>query len=247
MKSMPLFSIVLFSLLAGCSANFPYGRSMDRHNFVSDPHMPKTILLIDSMTKQEVTRWDIPVGKKLVVDLEHEADWTASMNVAEPAHRLTWVIIDVDHRFYSPTHENHLALSGNPVYLRMYDTRKAPPRPQGAVPATSPTAAPAAPVKPDIDLPLAPPPPKETQPRPVETDLQPNREPIKPADVPPPAVEPAEPIQPQPGEPKYPLDEILEKQKKQQGSVLDSTQPGQPEPPDEQKPVGEDLEPDLPQ
>ncbi len=260
MKFTSTLYVLILGLLAGCSANFPYGRSMDRHNFVSDAHMPKTILLIDSVTKQEVTRWDVPVGKTLVVDLEHEADWTAGMHVADPAYKVTWAIIDNKSKWYLPTNEQSLALNGNPVYLRMYDTRQAPPRPQDSIPSAPAVQPTTTPVKPDQDRPLPPQPPTE---QPKSQD-QPEYKPV-PRYHPKPYMPDDEALKPQtgiqspaqtaPGEPKYPLDEILEKQNRPQGSTLDSTRPAeppapQPEPPAE-KPtdepdIGGDLEPDLP-
>jgi len=100
----------------GC-AKFPYGASFDRHNFVSTPARPVTVILEDALTREELVRIDVPVGKKLVMDFDHKTDWAAGPSSALPAEEVRWQVLPPDKTF-SGTLRNQMRLSGNPVRMR---------------------------------------------------------------------------------------------------------------------------------
>ncbi|MBI1373033.1 MAG: hypothetical protein GC159_09755 [Phycisphaera sp.] len=115
-------AVTLLLGAAGCSTHFPYGRSIDRHNFESTPLLPVTLTLVDSVTHETLWSLDVPVGKMAVVDLEHKHDNTAQQTAAEPAYKMRWAVLDTGTTFADLP--NTLELPGNPVLLKM--THRAP-------------------------------------------------------------------------------------------------------------------------
>jgi hypothetical protein len=79
-----LLSLALTLAMTGCSTGFPYAGSFDRHSFVSTDTVPLTFVLRDTTAGAELLRIDIPVRKKLVVDLEHKHDYVGAMTSALP-------------------------------------------------------------------------------------------------------------------------------------------------------------------
>jgi len=103
--------------IAGCSTRFPYGTSWDRHNFLSTPHQPVTLTLVDTVTGDELWKLNVPVNKMAVVDLEHKDDWTPGQTPAMPAHQIKWGVMDPGEALGSLPHTQQL--NGNPVKLKM--------------------------------------------------------------------------------------------------------------------------------
>lgn len=119
-----LLAVVL--LTGGCarsySAKFPYGRSIDRHNFVSTPDLPLTVTLKDTITGEELLRVDVPVYKQLIIDLEHKKDWNATLTPALPAETCTWDVVDAGRNIaaqWDGKLKNRMNLPGNPVILKV--------------------------------------------------------------------------------------------------------------------------------
>jgi len=117
MNRFALLAVLIAALVAGCSTKFPYGISWDRHNFSSDYHLPKHVELIDTTNGETVWETDVPVGKQLVIDLQHDAKWTPNMSPATPATAMRWEIHD--HGSFVSVLDNYKELSGNPVLLKM--------------------------------------------------------------------------------------------------------------------------------
>jgi hypothetical protein len=46
------------------------GASWDRYTYVSRPHSPKTVTIVDTRTEEVVFTMDIPVGQQLVFDID---------------------------------------------------------------------------------------------------------------------------------------------------------------------------------
>lgn len=109
-------ALALTLAAAGC-VKFPYGASFDRHNFVSTPARPLTIILEDALTREELLRVDVPVGKKLVMDFDHKTDWAAGPSSGLAAEEVRWQVFPPDKTF-SGTLRNHMRLTGNPVRMR---------------------------------------------------------------------------------------------------------------------------------
>jgi len=180
-----MWMVMASVLLSGCGGggglwtmNWPYGASWDRHNFLSTPHRPLTILLEDTVTKDVVWKLDIPVNKMAVVDFEHEVDWTPGLQPAMPAYVVYWSIVDPGAKVGTMDHEQKL--NGNPVLMRMVI------RKPGEDAADIPVAQPA--TEPDT----GPAPKLDEQPVPTKTpDVVPTKQPKQPAeDVEPDSVEP---------------------------------------------------------
>ena len=101
--------------VAACSASFPYGMSLDRHNFTSSHHLPKRVKLVDTTNGETVWSLDVPVGKKAVVDFETDSTWNASLRGAFPASKVYWDVMPPDTKLAKLEHSKEL--SGRPVRL----------------------------------------------------------------------------------------------------------------------------------
>jgi hypothetical protein len=143
-----LAAILLASTLAsaGCSidsaftgldsARFPYGASKDRHNFLSTEHRPIDLMLIDTVTGEQVWELSVPVGRMAIVDLDHKEDWNTSLYGSAPAFRIRWQIMDPGALIAYLDEKQEL--DGHPVVLKMQirerttvasGPRAEPPRP----------------------------------------------------------------------------------------------------------------------
>lgn len=101
--------------VAACSASFPYGMSLDRHNFTSSHHLPKRVKLVDTTNGETVWSLDVPVGKKAVVDFETDSTGNASLRGAFPANKVYWDVMPPDTKLAKLQHSKEL--SGRPVRL----------------------------------------------------------------------------------------------------------------------------------
>ena len=111
-------AVALVLFVAGCKTSFPYGASLDRHNFLSTPSNPLSLALEDAITGEELLRIDVPVGKMLVIDFERRVDWAPAQTPGLPAHRVEWDIVEPD-RVVKAYLSNGMDLPGNPVRMRM--------------------------------------------------------------------------------------------------------------------------------
>lgn len=118
---------VALTATTGCQTKFPYMASYDRHNFVSTPHHPVSVELLDTVTDEIVWRLDVPVYKKAVVDLEHTSDWNETQQGSLPAYRVSWKVMNIGDNVNVLDQKQNLA--GNPVLLR-YVIRDAPELPE---------------------------------------------------------------------------------------------------------------------
>jgi hypothetical protein len=115
-RGFTILTLALAFAAGGCT-KFPYGASFDRHNFVSTPSRPMTIILEDALTREELLRIDVPIGKKVVIDFDHKTDWAAGPSSAMPAEEVRWQVFPPDKTF-SGKLRNQMRLSGNPVRIR---------------------------------------------------------------------------------------------------------------------------------
>jgi len=150
-RTFALVAITLIATLVGC-AKFPYGMSLDRHNFISTPHQPLTVSIKDTITGEELLRVDVPIYKQLLIDFEHKHDWTPAQGPALPAEVVHWEVIDADRLMAggpSGILKNRLDLPGNPVKIvvdvREAESLAAAPTYQPAGTDTSGSSGPAAP------------------------------------------------------------------------------------------------------
>lgn len=78
--ALPLAALLTMAGLSACAGpGYSYrsyhdeggsGASDDKMVYVSRPHDPKTITLIDTRTGEALWTMDVPVGRKLVIDFE---------------------------------------------------------------------------------------------------------------------------------------------------------------------------------
>lgn len=109
---------------AACSANFPYGMSLNRHNFVSTHHIPLRLELVDTVNGETVWTLNVPAGKQAVVEFENPDTWDASQRGAKPANEVRWEILETDAKIAKL--ENTKDLSGRPVLLKVHKRELAP-------------------------------------------------------------------------------------------------------------------------
>lgn len=77
----------LIALVAALSV----GCSRDRHEFYSTPELPTSVALTDPRTREVVWSKDIPVGHRMVVDLDREGESELTGVKANlPATRVKW-------------------------------------------------------------------------------------------------------------------------------------------------------------
>lgn len=109
-------ALALFTGSTGC-VHSPYGMSLDRHNYTSTPHTPLTLTLVDTMTGETVWSIDVPMLKKVVIDVDHDDHWTTSLTPTTRPNEIRWGIFEPDQRFGVLTEKQKL--SGNPVVLKV--------------------------------------------------------------------------------------------------------------------------------
>lgn len=151
-RGLAMSALALALAATGC-VKFPYGSSIDKHNFVSTPSRPLTISVEDALTRDELLRIDVPVGKKLVIDFGHKTDWSGGPSSAMSAETVRWQVLPPGKTFKGQL-RNEMALSGNPVRMKVtirepqsmidadapdYQPTGAGPRPEGAGPRYQPS------------------------------------------------------------------------------------------------------------
>jgi len=141
--------LALAATLTGCwTTRWPYGMSLDRHNFISTPSMPLTVVLRDTVTKEDLLRLEVPVGQELVIDLEHEADRTPALTRALPAESVSWEFFDVNRKIPVAGQLKHeMDLPGNNVLLKVVVREPVSAEaPEGMAPAPGAGMEPAVPI-----------------------------------------------------------------------------------------------------
>lgn len=132
--------LTILTATTGClTSRFPYYGSYDRHNFASTATTPLNVTLKDVITGENVLDIDVPVRQMLVIDLEHQEDYTAGIYNAYPAEKVFWEILPVGTVFPGLL-ANEMKLTGNPVLLKV--TVREPTPGEGGMPTYQPTEKP---------------------------------------------------------------------------------------------------------
>ncbi len=125
-RTIGLITLAALLIVTGCarshSAKFPYGRSIDRHNFMSTPDMPLSVSIKDTISGEELLRVDVPVYKQLILDFEHKHDWTPAQTPGLPAEYVTWQVVDAGRLLVGGVDgklKNRMDLRGNPVIVKV--------------------------------------------------------------------------------------------------------------------------------
>lgn len=122
--TLSLLLVAALAATTACSASFPYGRSMNRHNFVSTHHIPLRLELVDTVNGETVWSLDVPAGKQAVVEFENPDTWNASQRGAMPANEVRWELMDPDAKFADLDRSKEL--SGRPVLLKVHHRELSP-------------------------------------------------------------------------------------------------------------------------
>ncbi|MAX25552.1 MAG: hypothetical protein CMJ19_13710 [Phycisphaeraceae bacterium] len=70
--------------------------SIDRHTFRSTPHLPATVVLMDTTTHEEFWKMDVPVCMRLRLDFSREPEIEGFVYNGNPASELTWTLMPDD-------------------------------------------------------------------------------------------------------------------------------------------------------
>ncbi|MCW5775192.1 MAG: hypothetical protein KIS87_01925, partial [Phycisphaeraceae bacterium] len=126
------------------------GAAIDEYTYVSTPHTPQTITVVDTRTGESVFAMDVPVGKQLVINFDDKdvqsEDWMSGV--------MRWRLMPAGQRYGRLTNR----ISVPPPSSRRVDVtlRAYPEFPPGGKPTAADTHAAAAT---RVDSPPVPPPP----------------------------------------------------------------------------------------
>ncbi|HAI14443.1 MAG TPA: hypothetical protein DCM28_22250 [Phycisphaerales bacterium] len=70
--------------------------SIDRHTFRSTPHLPATVVLMDTTNHEEFWKMDVPVCMRLRLDFSREPEVEGAVYNRNPASELTWTLMSDD-------------------------------------------------------------------------------------------------------------------------------------------------------
>lgn len=87
--------------LTGCYVEGGAGASLDRHVYVSTEFRPVTLTVFDANTRQPQWSYDVPVGKKLVLEFYDDA----YPDEAYTTTKMKWDVWDQDQIFGAPGQE----------------------------------------------------------------------------------------------------------------------------------------------
>lgn len=79
-------------MLTGCWEDV----SIDRHTFRSTPHLPATVVLMDTTNHEEFWKMDVPVCMRLRLDFSRKPEIDGIISNPNPASELTWTLMPDD-------------------------------------------------------------------------------------------------------------------------------------------------------
>ncbi|MCC6581408.1 MAG: hypothetical protein IT440_13305 [Phycisphaeraceae bacterium] len=122
MSRLTFLALVGAAMMAG--GCLEHGVSIDRHTYTSTPHQPTTITLVDTTTKEEFWKMDIPVCMRLRLDFDRSPESEGFYNNLNPASKLNWMLLPLDSG--SPVDKGTCFFSGCRPFLIKVAYRKAP-------------------------------------------------------------------------------------------------------------------------
>jgi len=87
-----IIAMVALMFLTGCWEDV----SIDRHTFRSTPHLPATVVLMDTTTGEEFWKMDVPVCMRLRLDFSREPETEGLKYNRNPASEMTWTLMSDD-------------------------------------------------------------------------------------------------------------------------------------------------------
>lgn len=124
-RAIAALSLLGLLCLAGCSN--------DRHVFYSTPDQPTTVVLADSITGRTLWEKEVPVQRKLVLDLDREGDVEImKVDPRKPATKMRWKLYDMRSNDKLEDHEQELP--GTPIVMRVKLRAPEMPDPPEATP-----------------------------------------------------------------------------------------------------------------
>lgn len=115
-----LSTAVLMSLLisTGCAtSHFPTGQTLNRHIYTSTRDLPIAVSIVDLSSGNTLAKWNVPLNKKLVIDLGPDEYQLANMSGYIPAKYVEWAIFNPDDSVYKLPNKRNLP--GNPVLIKL--------------------------------------------------------------------------------------------------------------------------------
>jgi hypothetical protein len=123
-------------LISGCtSVKFPQGASTGMHIYVSTPHSPKELTVVDTVTRETLWVLPIPVNHKAAVHFAYGKTWLPTTTGAGGPQVMRWGVFTLDQDYVMGTLANQQMLSGNPVRIEVNVRKKARDKPIQAIPS----------------------------------------------------------------------------------------------------------------
>jgi hypothetical protein len=123
-------------LISGCtSLRFPQGSSNGMHIYVSTPHSPKELTVVDTVTREPIWILPIPVNHKAAIQFQYGKTWLPTTTGASGPQVLRWGVFTLDQDYVMGELANQQVLSGNPVRIEVNVRKKPRDKPVPAIPS----------------------------------------------------------------------------------------------------------------
>lgn len=119
MKAILSTAVLVTMLIStGCTtSHFPTGQTLNRHIYTSTQDLPISVSIVDLSSGNTVAKWNVPLNKKLVIDLGPDEHALANMSGYVPAKYVEWAIFNPDDSIYKLSNKRNLP--GNPVIIKL--------------------------------------------------------------------------------------------------------------------------------
>ena len=125
----------VLTALCGCtSLKFPQYASNGMHIYVSTPHSPKELVVVDTITKETLWVLPVPVNRKAAVQFKYGATWLPTTTGATGPETMHWGVFNLDQDYILGELANQQVLSGNPVRIEVSIRKPIRQKPTRAIP-----------------------------------------------------------------------------------------------------------------
>jgi len=136
-------AIAVGTCLAGCYSEGGAGYSADIHPYVSYYWQPKTVVLKDTRTGEELWTYEVPVGMKLVTRFKRNPDAKAGDPTQAYPDIMLWGLMAPDEDFGTLTNQIPAPdKDGRQISYFLRPTPELPASMDGGVPTPSPSPTP---------------------------------------------------------------------------------------------------------
>jgi len=114
--SLAMVALGFAAVASGCHF------SQDQHSFPSTMMEPKTVEIVDVPRDEVIWAMDIPVGQKLIIDLDRGDRAEVFRSSDRPAETMFWQLFDLPRRGHTkgPLREQLVQLEGRPIRIEWY-------------------------------------------------------------------------------------------------------------------------------